>query len=419
MRRIVVALALLAVAVGGFLVFRTGQRREAREARRDATLLSFDERAVTAVELTLRGDRQRFERREDGWWLTDPVVDRADSARVSELLGLTRKSPVLLRIEDPEPPAAYGLSPATLVIRMEGVDVPALRLGSVSPDGSGLYGAVEGRDEVLVIQVSAGSLLTRPSIEEFRETSLPGLARSAVESVALSGGGHPEVDLRRDEDGWWIERPVRRPASDAAVTTLLDRLDKGRILRFVDGADRDDPGFGLGPEARIVALGAASDRRTVRLGSVDADGLVYAARDDRPAVLVVADVDVAAMPADLDDLGDTRLTKVNRYKVRRFEYRRGDRTIVLTRDGETWSADGREVPADRVLAFLARVLEAPVRSWRQGAASAAGPEVEARWTLEDGSEASVRAWSNGDAALDAVPGAIATAATALPEIPAL
>lgn len=421
MRRLVVALVFVAV-LGG--VFVTLQRREAEEVRRErseAKLIEFDQRRVDGLEVAIRGDVHRFEREDDGWWLVSPVRDRADGEAIEFLMTFVRRSVVLLRIDDPESPASYGLVPPVLELGFEGVEVPQVRIGAGSPDGLGVYARLGDAEEIVLVETSAGSPFTHPAIEPLREPSLTGLPRAAVESVRIERRGAGAVELTRREDGWWLDRGNGpRPALDGAVNRVLDVLDGSTITRFLDGADARDPSFGVEtPTARFV-LRSEDRERAVRIGAETPAGLRYVLREDRPPVLVVEGLHdpEAFAPAD-DALLDRKLTKLNRYKVREVDYRKGERELSLRRGEDGWSADGEPVTDAVAFGFLARLLDVPVRSWREQSAPASEAVAEARIVLDDGTDARIRFWADRTAASDAVAGAVAEVRMDPPDVPEL
>ena len=421
MRRVVVALGLLAVALGGLWIVLQREQREERSARRETALLQFDERDVTAIGLTLAGTDYRFESRDDEWWMTEPIVDRAEGAVLAELMSLARRSRVLLTIADPESLDAYGLAPANLILRIEGAEVPALRMGHLAPDGSGAYGVVDGREGVLLVEVTAAGLLTHAEPEAFREQSVSGVARTSIESVGLSGRVDPPIELRRHEQGWWIESPNRVPASDAAVVRLLDAVDNAEVVRLIDGADRDDPTFGTGDGAIVVDLRTATGKhRSVRIGHLTNAGMTYVVREDRSPVFVVEGDVLAGLPRSIEDLGDVRLTKINRYQIRNFSYVRGTERFeaVRDRDSGAWSSSGASISDDVVYGFLVKSLEAPVRMWTTGPPPDGEPQAELLWTLADGTPGRALFWPGRIATVDGIDGLRATLKLSPPAPPA-
>lgn len=422
MRRVLVALGLLAVALGALWYLQRREESEITAERREAALLQFDERHVTALELTVGETVNRFEAREDGWWMTEPVLDRAEEPALAELMSLARRSPVLLTIDDPEPLDAYGLAPPHVVLRVEGgAEVPALRIGAIAPDGSGVYGIVEGRPGVLLVEVPPGCLLTHPRPEELRERSVSGLARTAIEVVEISGGGNRPISLRRRDQGWWIESPQRAPASDAAAGRLLAAVDGAEVVRVIDGADREDPAFGTGEGATVVTLGAADGRRRiVRIGHRTDTGMTYVVREDRSPVFVIRGDVLDRLPRSIEALGDVRLTKINRYRVREVSYTRGTERFEALRDDESgaWSSGGRPMADDEIYGFLVRTLEAPVRAWTVDRDPRGEPEATLTWTLADGTAGRARFWPGRIATVDSVEGLTAKLALSPPSSPA-
>lgn len=408
MRRLIVATAILALAVGAY--WFTTQRKEQREraARREATLLVFDDRAVEAIDLTVGGDLYRLELRPDGWWIASPFTDRADGAIVSELMSLTRRSLVTLRIAEPEPLPSYGLAPPNISVRYDGVDAPVLDLGAVSPDNRGVYGRLGDSDEVLLIETVPGSLLTQIDIDRFRDPAVLGVSRPSIREVTVERQGAAPIRIERDGGAWWTREPVALPAADGAVTAVLELLENAEIARFIDGVDPEDPAFGLTAPAVVLRVRSEEGDRVLRIGAPTGIGDErYVTTEGRPPILAVRGLAPGDLPAEAEALGDTQLTKVNRYRVRSFTYRSGDRSASFERSEDGWTSDGEPVEEEDAFAILVRTLQAPVARWSAASAPAGEPDAELDWTLEDGERGRLRFWGRS-AISDAVPEAIAT-----------
>jgi hypothetical protein len=419
--RIVAAAGVLAL-VGGVAWFVLEQEaRRAERERGQALLLEFDERAVVALTLTNRGEEWRFERRPHGWRVVRPVEDAADDVAVHELLAATRKTEVRDVIEQPEALSAYGLDPATSVLRIEGAGTAVLHVGNLTPPADAMYVRVEDRPGVLVVDRWEGLELGVVVPEALRDRSLTGLRASAITELGIERGG-ARVRLLREGESWWLAEPLRVPASSVEVDGLLAALGECRVVRFLDGADPRDPRFGLGDGALRLVVRAGDSARTLILGAVDDAQTRYALRDDRATVLGVQQQPLESAPLAFDRLATTQLTNVNRYRVTRFEYRDRRSGLAAVREGERgWKRpDGRVLDEGRVYGLLAGLLGAPVSGWVEGEPAAGeAPAAALDLELEGGAKERIEFFSGRRARVGSVAGVTCRLRSEPPAVPEL
>jgi len=418
LRKFVVLVAVVAALAAGAFVILHRKEADVRRERRDARLLDFDERSVTAVVLTTAGAPWRFERREEGWRLSAPVEDAASDEAIADLMSAVERVAVTRILEDPEALSAYGLDPPVARVQFEGVGA-TLDIGDSVPTGGGLFARVEGRPGVLVLEatVVSDSTLGRLDPTQFRDPSFVGLTSTSIDAIAARSRAG-EVRLEHGGDGWWIVAPRRLPASEDSVARLLQILDHVEIRAFDDHVDPMDPAFGLTPPAFEIEVSSGDTTRRLRLSAEFPEGLRFATRDDRACVMEIATPgldDPAFSPATLVT---RRLSSVNRYRIERFVYRNGDESLAAERSGETWSAEGgATLPSAEIYTFLAGLLETPVTGWRDSSGSPAGAVAEFRYRLDGGQEGSIEFLPGGLGRVSDVPGILFALGGSPPRVP--
>lgn len=395
LRRILLALAVAAAL--GVLLYTLVRKEEgeAREARADARLVLFDDRSVTSLVLSTRDGRARFEGRGASWRMTEPLEDAGDAAAIETLLGALRRVPVRRTISDPESLGSYGLDPPVASIEIGAAGpVPRVDLGDPDPTGEGLFARVAGRDGVLVLGLPEAFALQGPSPQRLRDPTLLGALANEIAKIGIRSGDG-SLGLSREPDGWWIVEPARLPASDASVAGLLSRLEAVSVRVFGDGIDPADPALGLGPESLRITVETPGVEREIVLGTTAPDGLRAALRDDRKTVLRVEKADEIDPAPRVEAFLDEKLTKANRYRVVEFTDESDGRAVRATRKGEgSWETeDGTPVPEDAVLAYLARLLEAPIAGTAPATTAPAGRV--ATYRLEDGTEERIEVLPGG------------------------
>ena len=420
MRKILWVLVIVLLLLGATFLLQRREEQSERAERADARLLLFDDREVSAIVLTAGGTAWRFERDSDGWHLVEPVVDAVNEEAIEDLMMASRRTTVARVIEDPEALSAYGLDPPVASIRLEGVHAPVLDLGDITPTEEGIFARVEGRPGVLVLgdMGGLGAHLVRPEPVRFRDPELLGVGRSDIVGLEMSGSAGA-ISLEREQDGWWIIRPRRLPASDLQVGRLLQALEEAEVKGFFDDANPGDPALGLQDAAlRIQVRSSSSTVRVLVLGSDREEDYRFVTRDDRETVLAVNMAPLDSLPLDVNSLIADRLSRVNRYQVRRFLYRYGEDELVAMRVGEQWtSGDGESIPEDEVYAFLVRVLELPISGWRESRASRASTTGRLEYQLQNGQEGRIDFLPGAEARVSWAPGVVYGLSGSPPSVP--
>jgi hypothetical protein len=421
MKRALVALVIVFIVGTVFLVLRNKRDQEERSQRAETRFLQFNASNVTALNILHRGIDWRFERSDRDWAVTEPVADRADGEEISMVLTLLTVAQVLTTLEDETDLAQYGLDPPVAELRIGGVEAPRAWVGNEVTAGEGVYVRVEGRPGVLVVLLPEGAFLYDPNPMRLRERSVSGIQGTLVDRIEVRGTTGAFL-MERAEDGWWITEPVRLPASEKETGNLIQTLEQAMAVQFLDGMTSSDLETAFGGDSPCIRLGAGGEVRDIVLGPLTGDGLRLVHRRDRGnTVLAVPPDQLEVLPLEHERFVSRKITKVNRYEVVSFEYRRGGEVLRAKRIGEEeWSAEGgAALEAEQVYSFLARLLEAKVEGW-SAAAPEGGGQSRAVLTFEteDGYSDSIRYLPEGGVRLDSLQGIVLRARVRLPDPPA-
>jgi len=407
MKKTLVLMAVVIALIAGVLVIRHREEAESLRERAEQRLLTFGDREVEAIVLTVEGVDWRLEPADGLWRVIEPVEDAADPDAVNQLIAAANRVLVTRVIDEPEALSAYGLDPAVATVRFEGVGA-VLHLGTVSPTGDGLFARVDGRPGVLVLESTmlTAAALDHPDPQRLRDPQLFGIPRTDVAGLRASLRTE-ELRVERRPDGWWIAEPRALPASDEVVEGLLDAFDEATVLEFRDGADGASPELGFGDDSLGVDVETSDGIRRFVVGSRTPGGERFATRDDRSAVLKIDGGGFDDLGFDLQNLAARRLSRVNRYHIDRFTYRNGGASLTAERIGEQWATEqGDPVPEETVYAMLASVLETPVAGWSGTASAGASPIAELRYRLQDGNEGAIAFLPGNRATVSGVEGVV-------------
>ena len=314
---------------------------------------------------------------DDGQWLLlEPYEGRADQSAVEKLVTTLTALESRRRLDDLGA-AEAGLDPprARLTLITAG-DRRALLVGGQVPASSSLIVAVEGSEEMHVVDDDVWAELDREPGDWRSREVFPGETSDIVRVTASSGG--ERVLLARRGESLWIEFPYADRADEAASQELLSA--ELRIDRFVD----DPPtlvDLGLEPPRSAVeaVLEGREDPFRVELGGPAPSG------EDRIFARVGAQVfetgteltDVLDRP--VESWRSLSWSSLESYEVDRAVIRGAWGEVELSREGPDWLRDGAEIPfgpASEFLYALAdmeadRVVPAPLEGVREK-----DPEVE-------------------------------------------
>lgn len=311
---------------------------------RDKTLLAFDRKNVTAVDLDLGdGSRMTLEPEEGGKWrITRPGPYRADGDLVVDMLDKLGAARIREFVAAPTSLAAYGLDKPSRVTLWLGKDKDrtskTLLVGKTDADKKGVYAQREGETEVLLVPVEAWDKVPKTVAMARDKTVLP-YAYDKVSRVEIESGAG-KVMLERDGISWKITAPEALKADSGAVNNLLWRIRDLRAAGFLDESGAGIPRYLSKPDAtvRIWEEGAKEPKTlllglsgTVRAGEVTG---VAAPAGTGPVVMVDAK-DVRDLSKSATDLRDKSVVgSFDMKEVKRLRVTVGGKRLVLERKGE-------------------------------------------------------------------------------------
>lgn len=267
-------LLLVAAALFAFVYFYEIRGEDARRDAEDLGKRLFPEVEqgdIDAVSLTTRdGIEARLERREDAWTLVEPLEFPADGFAADGLASSLATLVSEATLEDPQPPAEYGLDEGRAQIVRFGVGEAQheLRLGKDTPVGSSAYAATGSGDAVYTVERFKAQSFDK-ALDDLRDKRILDFDQSSIRRVEASWPGGRVVLEREDAaaDGdtaeseasvaWRLRAPLDARADSDAIDDLLSDLSFLRADGFVDDPPPDAE-VGLEPPAfQIVLSGPA------------------------------------------------------------------------------------------------------------------------------------------------------------------
>lgn len=249
------------------------------------------------------------EKRNDNWWLTQPIEWPANPNAISRVLNELQflQHETSFAVADlakgGQSLADYGLeNPAlTFTFASGGLDY-VLKVGDRTEIGNRLYVLSPDGTRIHVVNRGLADSLGLP-LEQLRADSIFTVPVFEVRSLALQTAppANLKIRLRRDGPRWSFETPILARANKNAVEVAINALNGLEAKRFLEPRDADAARTGLdAPQLRVTLEGNAR-RETLLLGTgtgtafpAPASGApgeqlveLFAKIEDKPAVFVV------------------------------------------------------------------------------------------------------------------------------------
>jgi hypothetical protein len=310
---------------------------------RDKTVLAFDQREVTGLEIDTRDDKIALEQADGRWKLTRPRALPADSDTVRDFLEKLRAARVKEFAADaPRSLEPFGLDKPVRLEIQTGRDkdraTKTLLVGRVDPAKKGVYAMRPGESSVMLIPDETWTAVPK-NVAVLRDKSIVGFDRDKVTKIEIEGP-KGTVTLARDGDRWKITAPQALAADQVEAGAVLFKLRDLRAQAFLTDDASGIPRYLGKPTVRVnITEQGASDPQTVLLApSTEKRGggaSAYAAVAGRGPVALVDGRALDELGRSLDDLRDrTLLPGLEPRDIKRMRVRAGAQTVVVERSGE-------------------------------------------------------------------------------------
>lgn len=336
------------------------------------------------LEHTQRGLLLTIEKRDDGWWITDPVEHPADSGvmglfaqmiEFNELIPITQENPDLAELGF-EPPV--GLIDLTSANEQGEVSTQRIEMGAADLDGRHVYVRVDGRLGRTVRNIT--NTLER-NLDEFRLTRALVMDPGQIVEVHRTGYNQAsleservDLDLSAFMDGaqWISTVPISASLDPRMMEVICRATTFIPIMRHMEDVPLDLARYGLdNPWWRIAMRTHSGDERALLFGRSGIEGdRWFAQREGQTAVFEVDPASVHDLIRPLEDFLDVRVLQEPKASIIGIEYRHGDDGVLLAADGRSWTVSawsagdwGTAEVADPTLVaeFLDRLSQATLR----------------------------------------------------------
>lgn len=358
-RRIIVWLTVLLIVTGLLHLLLSYRGRFEHSLVQKSSLFSTQTETATKLVLERVGATGSVIVRSGDWRLTEPYSSAVDQQAVLKLIGLMIDSPIENSIGELElrrlgrSCADFGLDSPRLRVSASGDGFrESVAFGRSTPDGVGIYAAIDGQKAVYVVSSNVFTSVDLPP-EGFRRRSLFVEQPDTVDSISVKRGTGSFVRFVHVGELWKMVRDDNDvPASAERVSTLLNGLLTTSAADFV--WPKGEPGepaaataallaaYGLDSENAVTVTLKRKDLpdQQVSLGKDADERSVYALVQGAEAIVTVDRSIRDAAVADLSAFTDDRLFPYELSQISRLSIVDGETTYLLAKDSDgAWVLD--------------------------------------------------------------------------------
>lgn len=225
---------------------------------RDRTVFCKGASDVVRVDINRQnGFLQLVKKSQNQWYITQPIVARAQNEPVSVLLQEICALDIAKFVtEEVSDLSVFGLqNPKTQISLTSGSRVSrGLILGDPLPDNPDLvYGKMLDDYSVFAVERKISSVVGIET-ESLYDRNLLTIDSSEISGVEIRRNDK-EVSLsKKGSDEWWVSAPRVWSADSQRIADMLDCWTRGEILDFVDSASIDDLEHSFGDGAWEIAF---------------------------------------------------------------------------------------------------------------------------------------------------------------------
>jgi hypothetical protein len=313
---------LLALALAAFVYFYDVRRKPASEASTESSKPAFSLTStdVKQIKIQRSGTTMNFERKSDGWYMTQPRSLRAEGSALDGLasqfsfVSVDRTFPAT-----PDNLNSFGLKdPAvTLDFTLNNGSSHELRFGSKDFSGSSIYALIDDGKQISLMSDSLYSSADK-SPDDFRDKSLTTVATGDANFFDLVNSSG-EVSGTKKDNSWTLSKPRAIAGDRSKIDALLGAVATGQISKFVSDSNAGLAKYGLDKPA-VHFQAKLADGKSVQLEVGKKAGTDYYARDlSRPGVFQINDNLYSILSDKYIDLRDKQITHIMPDDVTRAE----------------------------------------------------------------------------------------------------
>jgi hypothetical protein len=312
---------------------------------RDRTVIAFDRRNVSGIDLDVNGDQIGVVADEPGKWrIVKPRALRADNDLIAEFLDKLEGAKAVEFVDDaPKSLQPYGLDKPSKVTVWVGRDkdraARTLLVGRPVPEKKGVYVKREGEPGVILTAEAVWTTFPK-TVAALRDKMVVSYAADKLAKVEIIHG-RETLGLEKEGTGWKITAPETLRADSGPVTQLLWKIRDLQALGFLSEGAAEVPRFLSKPEVivRVWETGAKEPKTLLLQSSNERRGgqpaALAAVQGQGPVVLVEGKALTELTPSVAQLRDRTVFPTFDLGDVKRARVSGGDKPLIVEKSGET------------------------------------------------------------------------------------
>jgi hypothetical protein len=378
MRELRSTLVLIVVLAGlvGYIYYRNNREATPADAK-EKVFASVTADDIEEVQIKLAdGQTSRVQKVDGAWKVVAPEAADADQGELSSITSSLATLEVQSVVdENPADAKPYGLDPARIEVEFRAKgdkESRRIQFGDKTPTGGDLYARVAGGNRVFLVSSFVDSTFNKNAFA-LRDKSVIKLDRDKVDRVEIVADKR-SVTLVKSGTEWRIVAPIMARADFAAIEGSLERMSSAQMQAVVPAGEADLKKQKLDPPVASITASAGSSRATLLFGATE-NAVMYAKDALRPLVFTVAPTVYTDVIRDIGEFRRKDLFDARSFTATRVELKRGSESVVLSKTrnadkSETWKSGDKQVDAQKVEDFLAKVTGLRAESFESSSSAA-------------------------------------------------
>jgi len=309
---------------------------------RDKTILAFERKDVTGLDLVLHDDALSLSHVDKGWRITRPRTLGADNDTVNDFLDKLQNAKVKeFVIDAPRSLQPYGLERPTRVEVHTGKDkeraTKALLIGTTDDKKKGVYALRPGEQSVMLLPEEVWTALPK-TVAAVRDKTVVAFERDKVTRVDVESP-RGSFTVVREGDRWQITQPETLSTDQLEAGALLMNVRNLRAQAFLSDDASGLARYVPSPQVKVTLTEKDAAPTTILLSpSAETRGKqpsAYAGIAGRGPVVLVDAKALTDLGKSVNDLRDRSVVGGLEPKaVKRVHLIRDGKSVLLERQGD-------------------------------------------------------------------------------------
>jgi len=337
LKKIIFLSIVLASLAGYFFVYEAKEKTSVTREKKVFQVLPEDVNKITFY----KDDKEIICEKKDGsWFIEKPISTRADDEIINNIISEIEKAKIAEIVEKkPSDLSQFGLTSKKAVrvkIKTEKGEEEEIIFGDFVPlNKLYVYAKKRGNPEIFTVYYKLKNTFNK-TLYELRDKKIIRIKEDEVERIKIVRGSL-NLTLEKEKDTWQIVQPVEALADEEKVNDILDKLEKGKIRKFIRKENLGQDPFG--PDTSLIQIllfkkGETTPSVRLFIGKRKDRDLFYA-KKEREVLLIEKGI-VESLPESIDDIRQMHALKFNVDKISKIEIIHPESKIIVEKKKNIW-----------------------------------------------------------------------------------